>query len=163
MRDLRLAAAAGLAALVLASVLASGAAADCAPGQVEIRGPNGTARFGVAVADDPAERAQGLMNVPRMASSQGMLFLYETPQHATFWMRNTLIPLDMLFADPTGRITRIHPDAVPMDETTIDGGENVVAVLEINGGLARAIGIAEGDVMRHPGFAQETAAWPCEP
>ncbi len=159
MRSLRLGIAVGLVALAVAAR----AVAGCEPGQVEIRGAYGTARFGIALADDPAERAQGLMNVPKMGSSQGMLFLYETPQHATFWMRNTLIPLDMLFADPTGRITRIHPDAVPMDETTIDGGEGVLAVLEINGGLARAIGIEEGDVMRHPDFAQESAAWPCEP
>jgi uncharacterized membrane protein (UPF0127 family) len=76
-------------------------------------------------------------------------------------MRNTLIPLDMLFADPTGRITRIHPKAVPLDETTIDGGEGVQYVLEINGGLATRLGIAEGDVMQHPMFGPEAAA-PCE-
>ena len=102
------------------------------------------------------------MNVPHMPSGQGMLFLYETPQHATFWMKNTLIPLDMIFADPTGTITHIHENAVPLDETTIDGGRGVLAILEINGGLASQIGISVGDTMRHPGLDPEIAAWPCE-
>jgi uncharacterized membrane protein (UPF0127 family) len=67
----------------------------------------------------------------------------------------------MLFADPTGRITRIHENAVPLDETSIDGGEGVQFVLEINGGLAARLGIEEGDVMQHPAFG-EVAAAPCE-
>ena len=91
----------------------------------------------------------------------GMLFVYETPRRASFWMRNTLIPLDMLFADPTGRITRVHEGAVPLDETMIDGGEGVQFVLEINGGLAGRLGIAEGDVMQHPAFGPGAAA-PCD-
>ncbi len=102
------------------------------------------------------------MNVPEMAPGRGMLFLYETPQHATFWMKNTLIPLDMIFLDPTGTITHIHENAVPLDETTIDGGRNVLAVLEINGGLAAQIGLDVGDTLRHPRLDQTIAAWPCE-
>jgi uncharacterized membrane protein (UPF0127 family) len=141
---------------------AGAAAAACRADAVEIRGEFGNARFAVEVADDPDERAQGLMNVPEMPSSRGMLFLYERPQRATFWMRNTLIPLDMIFADPTGTITQIHEDAVPLDETTIDGGSGVLAVLEINGGLARRIGISVGDELRHSGLDQAIAAWPCE-
>jgi hypothetical protein len=116
----------------------------------------------VEVADDPAERAQGLMNRPSLPRGAGMLFLYEAPQRATFWMRNTLIPLDMIFMDETGTVTRIHENAVPLDETTIDGGDGVRAVLEINGGLARAIGIGVGSELRHPGLDQSRAAWPCE-
>ncbi len=129
---------------------------------MDIRGDFGAARFRVDVADDPAERSQGLMNVPEMARGKGMLFLYENPQRATFWMKNTLIPLDMIFMDPTGTITHIHENAVPLDESTIDGGTGVLAVLEINGGLARRIGIDVGDELRHPGLEQDTAAWPCE-
>ncbi len=151
------------AALIAALALAGGSAsAACTDTAVDIRGDWGSARFTVEVADEPAERAQGLMNRPSMPRSAGMLFLYERPQRATFWMRNTLIPLDMIFMDETGTVTRVHENAVPLDETTIDGGEGVLAVLEINGGLARAIGIAEGSELRHPGLDQSIAAWPCD-
>ncbi len=89
-----------------------------------------------------------------------MLFVYEAPKRAQFWMKNTLIPLDMIFADSTGRVTRVHSDAVPQDETVIDGGEGVQYVLEINGGLAARLGIAPGALMRHPAIAG--AAWACD-
>jgi uncharacterized membrane protein (UPF0127 family) len=151
--------AAALAALF--GLAAGGASAACSESTAELRGDWGTARFTVEVADEPAERAQGLMNRPSMPRSAGMLFLYDGPQRATFWMRNTLIPLDMIFMDPTGTVTRIHENAVPLDETTIDGGDGVQAVLEINGGLSRAIGIDVGSELRHPGLDQSVAAWPC--
>ncbi len=76
-------------------------------------------------------------------------------------MKNTKIPLDMIFADPAGRVTRVHAQAVPGDLTPIDGGEGVLAVLEINGGLAARMGIAPGAVIRHPALDQSRAAWPC--
>ncbi|PLL13686.1 hypothetical protein C0V75_06235 [Tabrizicola sp. TH137] len=120
------------------------------------------ARFTVDVADDGAERAQGLMFRESMPASAGMLFVYEAPQRASFWMKNTLIPLDMIFADETGRVTRVHENAVPHDTTPIDGGDAVRFVLEINGGLAARMGIAAGAELRHPAIPQETAAWPCE-
>lgn len=90
-----------------------------------------------------------------------MLFVYDAPQIATFWMRNTLIPLDMIFADETGLVTHVHENAVPLDETTINGGENVQYVLEINGGLAGRLGIGPGTELRHPSIGDQ-AAWPCE-
>ena len=136
--------------------------AACAPDRVEIRGAFGTAAFTVDVADEPAERSQGLMNVPSMPASRGMLFLYEAPQRATFWMKNTLIPLDMIFLGPDGVVRTVHENAIPLDETTIDGGPGVIAVLEINGGLAGQIGIAPGAELRHPGLDQSAAAWPCQ-
>jgi hypothetical protein len=144
------------------AIAAGGVSAACSESAVDLRGDWGSARFTVEVADDAAERAQGLMNRPSMPRSAGMLFLYEAPQRATFWMRNTLIPLDMIFMDPTGTVTRIHENAVPLDETTIDGGPGVQAVLEINGGLARAVGIDVGSELRHPGLDQSVAAWPCD-
>ncbi len=76
-------------------------------------------------------------------------------------MKNTLIPLDMIFIDATGTVTRIHENAVPLDTTGIDGGTGVVAVLEVNGGLASALGITEGSEVRHPSFDSRAAAWPC--
>jgi len=147
--------------IVLAALwLGAGAALACAPDVAELRGPWGQARFSVEVADDAQERAQGLMNRDSLGASRGMLFLYERPIHATFWMRNTLIPLDMIFLDAQGRVTRIHENAQPLDETIVDGGRGVSAVLEINGGLVRRIGITVGSEMHHPFFGPQ-AAWPC--
>ncbi len=149
------------AAFVAAALWGGAAMAACSADRVTITGDFGRANFTVTVADDNMERSRGLMFVEDMPTMTGMLFIYETPRRASFWMRNTLIPLDMLFADPTGVITRIHENAVPLDETSIDGGEGVQYVLEINGGMAARLGIEEGDVMQHPAFG-ETAAAPCE-
>ncbi len=150
------------AALGLAfAVAASGAFAECAEDRVDIRGDWGQARFTVEVADEPRERSQGLMNRESMPRTAGMLFLYDAPQRATFWMKNTLIPLDMIFMDGTGTVTHIHENAIPLDETTIDGGPGVVAVLEINGGLSGRLGIDTGSILRHPGLDQSKAAWSC--
>ena len=91
-----------------------------------------------------------------------MLFVYDAPQRATFWMKNTRIPLDMIFLDATGRVLGVHANARPMDTNIIDGGLDVLAVLEINGGLAARLGITTGDMVRHPAFAPATAAWPCD-
>lgn len=150
--------------VILALALWPGlAAAACAPDAVELRTPSGSvARFSVEVADDAEESARGLMFREKMATSAGMLFVFPAPKHASFWMKNTLIPLDMIFADQTGLVTRVHPQAVPHDETPIDGGPGVAFVLEINGGLAARMGIAEGTVLRHPAVAQGAAAWPCD-
>jgi uncharacterized membrane protein (UPF0127 family) len=155
---------AGRLLVVLACVLASAgtALAGCAADVVELKGPRGVARFSVELADTDAERSRGLMFRERMAASAGMLFVYDRPGRAVFWMKNTLIPLDMVFADATGTVQRVHSNAVPHDETPIDGGDGILAVLEINGGLARRLGIGPGTVMRHPAFAEGAAAWPCD-
>ncbi|WP_435259374.1 DUF192 domain-containing protein [Thioclava sp. FR2] len=135
-------------------------AAACRDDQIQLRWQGGLARFAVEVADDADERSQGLMHREKLSTSAGMLFVYERPQRAQFWMANTLIPLDMIFADASGRVTRVHANAKPKDRTTIDGGEGVQFVLEINGGLAKRLGIAEGAEMQHP--AIKNAAWPCD-
>ena len=136
-------------------------AETCANDHVSLRGDWGLAAFTVEIADTPQQRAQGLMYREQMARRSGMLFIYESPRAASFWMKNTLIPLDMLFADKTGRITRVHSQAIPGDLTPIDGGSDVYAVLEINGGLAKSYGITPGSVIRHPAFTDGPAAWPC--
>ena len=137
------------------------ALAACAQDTVWVRGEFGEARFSVELADDPQERAVGLMNRPSMPLSAGMLFVYPAPQRLAFWMRNTLIELDMLFVDAQGVVQNIHHRAQPLDETPIEGGQGLTHVLEINGGLARQLGIAVGDQLRHPSFRQTGAAWPC--
>lgn len=137
------------------------AEAACAPGRVDLRWQGGGESFAVELADSPDERSRGLMFRQEMAPDAGMLFVYESPRPASFWMKNTLIPLDMIFADATGRVTRVHANAVPGDLTPIDGGTGVLFVLEVNGGLAARLGITPGAVLRHPAVPQTTAAWPC--
>lgn len=135
--------------------------AACTDDTVWIRGDFGTARFAVEIADDAQERAMGLMHRTDMASSAGMLFVYPAPQRLSFWMRNTVIPLDMIFVDPTGIVHHIHHRAVPLDETPITGGDGLTHVLEVNGGMAELLGLDVGDQLRHPSFDQTEAAWPC--
>ena len=136
------------------------ATAQCAADKVTVSGDWGQASFQVDVADDAQERAQGLMFVAEMATLSGMLFVYERPQSVSFWMKNTLIPLDMLFVAPDGEVLKIHENAVPGDLTPIPGGDGVQMVLEINGGLSSRLGIAAGDVLQHPSFGPE-AILPC--
>ena len=135
--------------LLLSAVPAVADISECKTGQVTLRGDWGQVQFSVEVADTPEARGRGLM------------FREALPRGAGFWMKNTLIPLDMIFADRTGRVTRVHSGAIPGDLTPIDGGPGVYAVLEINAELAERYGIAPGTVMRHPVFSGGPAAWPC--
>ena len=151
----------GLIAAFLGLIATPVVSADCDPDVLKVRGPWGQAQFSVEVADDAAERAQGLMNRPSMPRAAGMLFVYDTPQDVSFWMKNTLIPLDMIFADETGRVVSIHENAVPLDTTAIPGGDSVKYVLEINGGMSELLGLNLGSELQHPAIAAEAAAWPC--
>lgn len=152
-----------LRAALLALLLpgAAWAEAPCAPDRLDLRWEGGGESFAVEVADDAQERAQGLMFRTELAPASGMLFVYEAPRRVSFWMKNTLIPLDMVFADATGTVTRVHQGAVPGDLTPIDGGEGVQFVLEINAGLAEKLGIGPGTVLRHPAIPPASAAWTC--
>ncbi|ETX16577.1 hypothetical protein OCH239_01765 [Roseivivax halodurans JCM 10272] len=146
--------------VALAGLLPAAAQAACSEDRVGLRGEFGEVSFRVDVADTADERAQGLMNVPEMPRFSGMLFVYERPQPVAFWMKNTLIPLDMIFADEAGVVQRVHAEAVPGDLTGIPGGDGIQYVLEVNGGLAADLGIAPGTEMRHPSI--DDAAWPCD-
>ena len=148
-----------LAALLV--VTSTAAASLCSDDRVTVIGDFGHARFTVDVADDAAERNRGLMKVADMPTMKGMLFVYDAPQHATFWMKNTLIGLDMVFAGPDGTILAIHENAVPMDETVIDGGQGIQFVLEVNAGLTRRLGIKTGDILQHPSLGMGAIS-PCE-
>ena len=151
-----------IALMALAVTVAPAIAqARCSDTQLEMRGDFGSVRFRVVVADTPQERAQGLMRVPEMPRMSGMFFVYERPQSARFWMENTLIPLDMIFADETGVVQHIHENAIPLDRTPISGGDHIQYVLEINGGMSAVLGLSPGDEIRHPAIAQNIAAWPC--
>lgn len=148
-------------ALVLTLWTGAAAAGACRDDQVLLRGDWGQARFTVEVADDEAERAKGLMHRESMPQSAGMLFVYPQEQRVGFWMKNTLIPLDMIFLDATGTVQKVHHRAVPHDLSPIMSGKNTRLVLEINGGLAERLGIVPGSEMQHPSVDAERAAWPC--
>jgi uncharacterized membrane protein (UPF0127 family) len=134
---------------------------DCRSDRVALRGDWGQAFFSVEIADDESERAQGLMFRESLPRGAGMLFVYPEPQTAAFWMKNTLIPLDIIFFDESGQVIRIQANAVPGDLTPLPGGDNVFAVLEINAGLAARYGISTGSEMRHKVFSKSSPIWPC--
>lgn len=104
-----------------------------------------THRFTVEVARTEAEQETGLMNRPAMDPDHGMIFPYAPPRAVAFWMKNTLIPLDMIFIAPGGRILRIGARAVPYSLEPVPSGGEIEAVLELNGGRAADLGIHEGD------------------
>jgi len=150
---------------VLASILciaASGAtAAVCMEDKLDIRMSGSVTRFAVEIADTVEERATGLMNREFMGQFSGMLFVYDRPQSVTFWMKDTLIPLDLLFVDESGVVQRIHENAIPLDLTGLPGGNQIQYVLEINGGMSELLGLKVGAQIRHPDIQNDLAIWPC--
>lgn len=134
----------------------------CEQGVLDIRSTTSTVRFSVEVADTVDARAVGLMNRPTLGRFAGMLFVYPDERAVSFWMRNTLIPLDMIFVDAQGMVQNIHENAVPLSEETIYGGDEIQFVFEINGGMARALGIIVGSEVRHPSISGSEVIWPCE-
>jgi len=108
-----------------------------------------THSFTVEIARSPDEQAQGLMYRTQLAGDRGMLFPFDPPQDAGFWMKNTLIPLDMIFIRSDRTIARIAT-AQPQSLDTVAAGEPIAAVLEIRGGRAAELGISEGDTVGWP-------------
>ncbi|MFM7027102.1 MAG: DUF192 domain-containing protein [Chakrabartia sp.] len=107
-----------------------------------------THKFQVEVAATDAQQERGLMFRPTLAPDAGMIFPMKPARFATFWMKNTLIPLDMVFIRADGRIARIAAQTVPYSLMPVDSGEPVAAVLELAGGRAAELGIAPGDRVR---------------
>jgi uncharacterized protein len=108
--------------------------------------------FRVEVARTPEEQERGLMYRSQLDTDAGMLFVFGAPSIQRFWMKNTLIPLDMLFIAADGRVADIHERAVPLSEATIYSKVPVRAVLELNGGTVSRLGIHLGDVVHFPIF-----------
>ena len=106
-------------------------------------------KFEVEIADDPAERAEGLMYREALADNAGMLFLYPKPQPVEFWMKNTVLSLDIVFVRADGTIARIAADTTPMSEDLIPSGEPIRAVLEVKAGTMHSLGITAGDRLRN--------------
>ena len=158
------------AATLVAALLLGGCGADpaatAAPRQAEtaklspagldqvpltIRQRNGrVSRFTVELARTADDQARGLMFRRELAPDRGMLFPMDPPRPASFWMKNTLIPLDMIFVRADGTIARIAANTVPGSLAPVRSGEPVAAVLELAGGRSAALGIAEGDRVTWP-------------
>ena len=140
---------------------------ECTQDQAAFRTADDTVAFQIEIADTPALREKGLMFRESLPENSGMLFVYEDPRPVSFWMRNTLIPLDMIFMDQSGVIRHIHPNARPHDETPIPGASpddpdpNRQFVLEIGGGEASRLGLQVGQAMTSLAINQTQAASPC--
>jgi uncharacterized membrane protein (UPF0127 family) len=109
-----------------------------------IHSSTGAHLFTVQVAATPEQQEHGLMFYRSLGADEGMIFPYDPPQNASFWMKNTLIPLDLIYIRADGTIARIVT-AQPLDETPVPAGEPIALVLEIRGGRAAELGIREGD------------------
>jgi uncharacterized protein len=129
-----------------ASSALSPAGLELAP--LEIRTGSQVHRFTVEVARTPEEQARGLMFRRSVGPQEGMIFPFSPPRPASFWMKNTLVPLDMLFVRADGTIARIAANTVPLSLEPVAVGEPVAAVLELAGGRAAELGIKEGDRVR---------------
>jgi uncharacterized membrane protein (UPF0127 family) len=110
-----------------------------------IQSASGTHRFTGEVAETPEQQAQGLMNRQSLGPDRGMIFPRNPPGDASFWMKNTLIPLDIIFIRADGTIARIAENTVPLSLDPVPSLEPVVAVLEIAGGRSAELGIKAGD------------------
>lgn len=110
-------------------------------------------RFNVWLADDEARRNRGLMFVKHLAADDGMLFVYPQPQPIAMWMKNTLIPLDMLFVGVDGKVVNVVANTEPQSLKTIESGGTVLGVIELAAGTAARLKIAPGAQVIHPAFA----------
>ncbi|OYX04086.1 MAG: hypothetical protein B7Z15_17860 [Rhizobiales bacterium 32-66-8] len=136
---------AGAAIAVVAMLAPAAAFAEA----LTLRTATGDYRFSVDVVDTPETRAQGLMFVTELADDAGMLFDFKEEREVSFWMRNTFIPLDMIFVGADGVVKTIHANARPQDPTSIPSEVPVQFVLEIPGGRSAEIGLKPGDTMEH--------------
>lgn len=109
----------------------------------------GTFRFQVEIADSAREREYGLMCRRSLAPDRGMLFLFDQPDYQAFWMRNTLIALDIIYIAPDGRVVSIASNARPLDERPLPSAGKAQFVLELAAGRAAQIGLLPGDKVTH--------------
>ena len=141
-----------LICFALSAGIGSLPAADTAA--LEIASKSGVHVFMVELAATPETREHGLMFRRELPAGTGMLFDFEHDQPVSFWMKNTYIPLDMIFIRSDGRIMSIAENTEPLSERLIPSGAPVRGVLEVIGGTARGLGIAPGDRVAHPIFVR---------
>jgi uncharacterized protein len=143
---------AALAVILFLAASAGAPALGDALDSLEIITSTGRHAFQVEIADNDATREHGLMDRRYMAPNHGMLFEFDREEPVSFWMKNTYIPLDMIFIAPSGVVTHIAANAEPLSERVVPSGGPSIAVLELNGGAAASIGLKVGDKVRHPFF-----------
>ncbi len=145
--------------LLLSSVFTLSLPAHAAdlPDKITIKTEKKSQVFRIEVMKSVEERAKGMMFREELAPDRGMLFVFNVVAKQNFWMKNTLIPLDIIFIDETGRIIKVHKMAKPRDEGLIPSGKPVLAVLEIKGGEAEKRGIKAGNRVIYPIFAKTLA------
>ena len=143
-------------------VFYSSALANCVDDHVHLSGPWGSAKFTVEVADTDAERTQGLMFRDNLAKFESMLFVYDNPQHVAFWMKNTLIPLDILYFTAEGVLLDIRENAVPGDLVPFRSSELVQYVLEVNAGTSKSLKFGLDTVLGHARLAQKRKTHGCQ-
>ena len=148
------------ATLGLTALLVAGQAIACTDEQIDIRTGAGVSTYSIEIADDAAERAQGLMFRETMPRDHGMYFVYPTGRPVAFWMKNTPLPLDIIYINERGIVCSIVADTTPYSEEALPSGCAAQTVLELNGGEAKAAGIRVGAPVRHPAVARP--AWKCE-
>jgi uncharacterized membrane protein (UPF0127 family) len=139
-------------------LLAAGPAGAFSRDIVVIRTSGNSYRFNVELAVSEGERAEGLMFRKEMAPNAGMLFLYNQDQAVTFWMKNTYLPLDMIFIASDGRITQVVKRAQPLSEDLIPSSTYIRAVLEVNAGITDQYDIQPGDHVDYGAFKMPGAA-----
>ena len=141
--------------MIVAFSIMTTALSACAQGpHIDIVGPDGARRAAVSVelADTPATREYGLMYRKQMDEDAGMIFIFTEPKHQTFWMKNTIIPLDMIFADASGKIIGVVRNAEPFSEAIDEVPGDSQYVLEVNGGFCDRHGVKAGDTLHFEGF-----------
>ena len=143
-------------------VFYSSALANCVDDHVHLSGPWGSAKFTVEVADTDAERTQGLMFRDNLAKFESMLFVYDNPQHVAFWMKNTLIPLDILYFTAEGFLLDIRENAVPGDLEPFRSSGLVQYVLEVNAGTSKTLKFGLDTVLGHARLAQKRKTHGCQ-
>ncbi|MBM4234827.1 MAG: DUF192 domain-containing protein [Gammaproteobacteria bacterium] len=121
-------------------------------GALEIVGKGTRHKFEIWIADTPDRQRQGLMYVRDLPANQGMLFVNESSRISSFWMKNTYIPLDMLFIDAGGKIVAVFANTTPLSLELVGPPTPVLAVLELRGGESARRGIRKGDRVSHPVF-----------
>jgi uncharacterized protein len=152
MLRLRIAALTFLVSLAPAAAVRADEAASFDKSAITIDTIAGPHHFAVELALTPEQQELGLMFRPSLAPDAGMLFDFGATKPASFWMKNTLIPLDMLFITADGRVADIHEHAVPLSEDVIQSSVPVRAVLEVKGDTVAQLGIRVGDVIHNPIF-----------
>tara|TARA_B100000214_G_scaffold128223_1_gene91176 strand:+ start:50 stop:559 length:510 start_codon:yes stop_codon:yes gene_type:complete len=121
---------------------------DLEKGSVSIKlNSNESIEFSVLIAESNKDRRQGLMHIEFMEENQGMLFLFNPPRRVSMWMRNTPMSLDILFINRNGEVINMEENTTPYSTKALSSGGTIRWVLEINGGLAKKMGIKTGDLV----------------